>query len=58
MNNEIKQAIEKNYPLKIQTCISGPRQFVAETYILNDTKSNQYFCKLIDKPLFIPGIIK
>jgi hypothetical protein len=43
MNNEIKQAIEKHYHLEIQTCISGPRQFVAETYVLGDTKGNQYY---------------
>ena len=58
MKPELRAAIENNYAISICKCISGPRQFVAETYILEDSKGCKYFCKLIDKPLFIREIIK
>lgn len=58
MEHKFKKAIENYYDLKILKCTTAARQFVAETYLIEDTKGNQYFCKLVDKPLFIPGIIK
>lgn len=58
MKPEFRTAIENNYGISIWKCISGPRQFVAQTYILEDNKGCQYFCKLVDKPLFIAEIIK
>jgi len=58
MKPEFRTAIEERYNLKIQNCEPGPRQFVAETYVLEDEESNQYFCKLVDKPLFIEEIIR
>lgn len=58
MDPEIRAFIEQHYHIHIQKCISGPRQFVAETYILTDNKSHQYFCKLINKSLFIQGILQ
>ena len=58
MNSEIRTAIEAHYGLTLQKCVSAPRQFVAETYILTDTQGRHCFCKCVDKPLFIPDIIK
>ena len=58
MNSEIRTAIEAHYDLTLQKCVPAPRQFVAETYILTDTQGRHYFCKCVDKPLFIPDIIK
>jgi hypothetical protein len=55
---QLRAAIEQNYGIEILKCIPGPRQFVAETFILDAKNGMQYFCKLVDKPLFIPGIIK
>lgn len=50
-------AIERHYNLKIKQATPGPRQFVAETYILDCEDGEQYFCKIVDKPLFMPDII-
>lgn len=58
MELKFKQAIEEFYNIKIEKIIKAPRQFVAETHIIDDSKGNQYFCKLVDKPLFIPQIIE
>jgi len=52
------KAINKNYNLSIQKCVAAPRQFVAQTYVLYNINGKQYFCKLVKKLLFIPGIIK
>ncbi len=54
---EFQAAIERHYNLKIKQAIPGPRQFVAETYIFECTDGNRYFCKMVDKPLFIPDIV-
>jgi len=55
---KFKAVVENNYRIEIAKCVSGPRQWVAETYIIDDNKGNQYFCKIVDKQLLIPGIIK
>jgi hypothetical protein len=58
MKPHIRSAIESNYGIRLADCVAGPRQFVAETWILTDADGARYFCKLTDKPLFIPEIIR
>src|ERR1700751_5688302 len=58
MKSEIRAAIETHYGLTLRKCVPGPRQFVSTTYILTDVQDRNYFCKCVDKPLFIPDIIK
>lgn len=49
--------IAEQYNIDIVKVTPGPRQFVATTYILEDEKGDHFFCKIIDKPILIPGII-
>ena len=58
MSPHFRSAIEQNYQVELATCIPGPRQFVAQTFILTDVNGRRYFCKLTDKALFIPAIIE
>ena len=52
----IRTAIEQNYNLKIKSSKPGPRQRMAETYILDNDRGDRFFCKLIRKPLLIPQV--
>lgn len=54
---ELMSVIEQQYDICIKKAILGPQQFVATTYIIEDVKGHHYFCKMVDKPLLIPGII-
>lgn len=56
-NQDLVHAITEHYSIPILKVTAGPRQFVATTYILEDVKGDAYFCKVIDKPLLIPGIV-
>lgn len=58
MEQELIASLDQFYNFKVKKCIAGPRQVVAETYIVEDFSGKQYFCKLIDNPLLIPGIIE
>lgn len=55
LNTSILDAIEKAYQLQIKQTTAAPRGFVAETFVLTTAEAS-YFCKLIEKPLFIPKI--
>lgn len=57
MNQDLINAIANFYGIEIVKIIPGPTQFVATTYIIDDIKGTRFFCKIIDKPLMIPGII-
>lgn len=56
MKKNLKKIIQDQYDIDIISIVDAPRQFVAETYFINSS-SGKYFCKIIDKQLFIPGII-
>lgn len=58
MKPAFSAAIARHYGMEIVSCEEGPRQYVAETFILTDAKGEKYFCKLTDKPLFITEILR
>lgn len=57
MNDLIRKTIAEQYGIAIDRITDAPRQFVAETYIL-DCQNIQYFCKIVTKPLFIRPIVE
>ncbi len=57
MHKEIRAKIEKEHGLSFVSIEPAPRSFVAQTWFAS-TKENKYFIKIVDKPLFIPEIIK
>lgn len=58
MKEKFRIAIEQKYGFRIKNTVAAPRQFVAETYIIETQDAKKYFCKLVDKVLFIPNIIR
>lgn len=58
MEDATKRLIEQQYGFIIKTRSIAPRQYVAETFIIETTDHEVYFCKIVTKPLFIPKIIK
>jgi thiamine kinase-like enzyme len=50
-------ALLTEYGLRDVLVSAAPRQLVAETFIVSANNGQRYFCKLIDKPLFIPKVI-
>jgi len=56
MDDKIKLLIKDRYGFQIQSIVDAPRQFVAETYII-ESSNQKYFCKIITKPLFIPHVL-
>lgn len=56
--DELIESLEATYNIHIINCVPGPRQIVAQTYIVDDATGKQYFCKIIDHHLLIPGIIQ
>jgi len=57
MQKHFLEVISKQYGFKGLTYSPAPRQYVAETYILESSERQKYFCKIIQKPLWIPKII-
>lgn len=57
MKINLQQVLATNYDLNIDSIVDAPRQFVAETFIVNTKDQGKYFCKVIDKKLFIDGVI-
>ncbi|MCI0709692.1 MAG: aminoglycoside phosphotransferase family protein [Chloroflexi bacterium] len=53
----LSQALYDYYGLQNVSITVGPRQFVAETFVVQKTSGHRYFCKVVDKPLFIAKII-
>lgn len=53
----LSQALHDNYGFQTASITVGPRQFVAETFVVRRASGQRYFCKVIDKPLFIPKIM-
>src|SRR5688572_31421853 len=51
------EALATQYGLKNISVSPAPRQQVAETYRI-EFAGDTYFCKIVDKPLFIPKIIR
>lgn len=59
MNPAFRSAIEDHYEIKIQQCTAGPvGQVGYATYVIVDEQGRSFFCKFINKPLFIPRIIR
>lgn len=56
--DELVKIIENEYNLKVDAIKPAQRQFVAETFVIKDINNKKYFCKVIEKPLFIPRVIK
>lgn len=57
MKNKYLDAILNEYGFSGLQVLKAPRQFVAETYILKDADDRMYFCKIVDKPMFVPKIV-
>lgn len=57
MKNNLKQILATNYILDIDSIVDGPRQFVAETFIISTKSQEKYFRKVINNKLFIDGVI-
>jgi spectinomycin phosphotransferase len=57
MKESLFQRIRESYALDITSYAPAPRQFVAETFILSNQQGDSYFCKIVDKPVFIAQII-
>ena len=54
MKQELRAAIECGYDIRLQNISPAPRGQVAdETYVLQDEKGRQYFCKITQRPDFI-----
>ncbi|MBD3363164.1 phosphotransferase [Candidatus Dojkabacteria bacterium] len=58
MQKKIRRYIEIEYGIKIKKIEIAPRQFVAETWFIETDSGIKYFVKVVEKPLFIPEIIK
>jgi spectinomycin phosphotransferase len=58
MEQELIAQLEKTYNMHVEKLVPGPRQVIAQTYIIDDSSGKQYFCKIINHPLLIPGIIQ
>lgn len=59
MKPDFRTAIESHYQIKIKNSTPGPLgQIARETYVLEDDSGHRYFCKIIDRPSFIPGIVR
>lgn len=52
----LKKILTKHWNLHITSLTDVPRQFVAKTFFVK-TENKTYFCKIIDKPLFIDGVV-
>lgn len=52
----LSKIISTNWGLDVKAIKDAPRQFVAKTYFV-ETDRGKFFCKVIDKPLFIPGVV-
>ena len=57
MRADFFTAIQAHYNLEIISCVPGPRQFVADTYVLGDANGTRYFCKIVTKPLFVTNLV-
>ncbi len=57
MKVAIQNTIQKEYGIGIKSIAKAPRQFVAETFVVTTKENKKLFCKVIDKPLFIPQVI-
>jgi len=57
VRENIKKAIEDAYGFHISESVDAPRQYVAETHFITTTDGNKYFCKIVNRPLFIQEIV-
>jgi spectinomycin phosphotransferase len=58
MHETIKHAIEQSYGFTLSSITDGPRQFVAETYIIHTTNQQKYFVKIIKQNIYTETTIK
>jgi hypothetical protein len=57
MKKQFRDLITAEYGFNEVSIAAAPRQYVAETYTIKTTDRQTYFCKIVDKPLFIPKIV-
>lgn len=57
MFSVLRNKIESEYGLSVKALALAPRQFVAETYVVQLESNAKYFCKVVTKPVWIPKII-
>ncbi len=55
-HSNLNRILVIHWNLQITALTDAPRQFVAETFFVK-TEDQTFFCKVIDKPLFIDGVI-
>jgi thiamine kinase-like enzyme len=53
---ELKAILQKEYDIDVSDIVSGPRGFVAETFIITSNEV-RYFVKFVNKPLFRQKIL-
>ncbi len=56
IHSKLNKLLSHHYNLRVESIVDAPRQFVAETFFIK-TDSNTFFCKVVEKPLFINGIV-
>ena len=57
LSTPLQKIIATEYGLPGAQIAVAPRQFVAETYRVTTPEQRTYFCKVVDKPIWIPKII-
>lgn len=55
--NNLAKLLSTHYNLHVTEISDAPRQFVAETFFVK-TEDQTFFCKVMDKPLFIDGVVR
>lgn len=58
MDLKLEDILNDNYEIRVGSIRSAPRQFVAKTFVIEADSGDKYFCKVIDKRLFIANVIK
>ena len=54
--SSLKAILEAQYGFTVRSLEPAPRQFVAETYYVDVDSGQRYFCKVVEKPLFVESI--
>ncbi|MQC25831.1 MAG: aminoglycoside phosphotransferase family protein [Chloroflexi bacterium] len=57
MKIELKAILEAEYGFEVKQISDAPRQFVADTYFIDSEAGERYFCKVVEKPLFVESIM-
>src|SRR5262249_1930570 len=57
MLEHLRDILTTDYGLRDVRLTAAPRQYVADTYIVESANRPTYFCKVVDKPIWIPKIL-